>query len=522
MGRDVVIFDTTLRDGEQAPGNSMTPESKLRLARQLDRLGVDVIEAGFPSASEGDFSGVRAIAEAVRRPIIAALARCHDRDIDRAGEALRPAARGRIHVFIATSDLHLEHKLRLTREQCLERASAAVRRAKGFTDDVEFSAEDATRTDLDFLCRVVEAAIKAGATTVNLPDTVGYATPTEYGAMFRAERERVSASNGGAGVVFSAHCHDDLGLAVANSLAAIEAGAGQVECTINGIGERAGNAALEEIVVAARVRPQAVGFRCGVRTPELFRTSQLLSHVTGVFPQPNKAVVGRNAFAHEAGIHQHGMIQNGLTYEIIRPEEVGVPRSTLVLGKHSGRHALERRYQQLGYEPDEATLDSLYQEFTALADKKREILDEDLLALLHGRFHDAPEAYRLAALEVRCGTVPATAEVALAGPWGKTGERRATASGNGPIAAAFAAVSELVGRRIEVLNLTVQSVTPGRDSLGQVLVQVNVDGKSLSGHGASTDIVEASTRALVHALNKASHADELEDKSLNAAYFWGV
>ena len=517
MGRDVVIFDTTLRDGEQAPGNSMTPEAKLRLACQLDRLGVDVIEAGFPSASEGDFSGVRAIAEAVQRPIIAALARCHDRDIDRAGEALRPAARGRIHVFIATSDLHLEHKLRLTREQCLERARSAVQRARGFSDDVEFSAEDATRTDLEFLCRVVAAAIEAGATTINLPDTVGYATPAEYGAMFRAVRERVPSSGA---VVFSAHCHDDLGLAVANSLAAIEAGAGQVECTINGIGERAGNAALEEIVVAGRVRPLAVAFRCGVHTPELFRTSQLLSHVTGIFPQPNKAVVGRNACAHEAGIHQHGMIQNGLTYEIIRPEEVGVPRSTLVLGKHSGRHALERRYQQLGYELHEATLDNLYQEFTTLADKKREILDEDLLALLHGRFHDAPETYRLGLLEVTCGTVAATATVDLAGPW--TGERRATGTGNGPIAAAFAAIGELVGRRIEVLNLTVQSVTPGRDSLGQVLVQVNVDGKSLSGHGASTDIVEASTRALVHALNKASHADELEGQSLNAAYFWGV
>jgi 2-isopropylmalate synthase len=517
MGRDVVIFDTTLRDGEQAPGNSMTPESKLRLARQLDRLGVDVIEAGFPSASDGDFSGVRAIAEAVRRPVIAALARCHDRDIDRAGEALRSAARGRIHVFIATSDLHLEHKLRLTREQCLARARAAVQRAKGFTDDVEFSAEDATRSDLDFLCQVVEAAIDAGATTINLPDTVGYATPGEYAAMFRSVRERVPGSDR---VTFSAHCHDDLGLAVANSLAAIEAGAGQVECTINGIGERAGNAALEEIVVAGRVRPHAVSFRCGVHTPELYRTSQMLSHVTGVFPQPNKAVVGRNAFAHEAGIHQHGMIQNGLTYEIIRPEEVGVPRSTLVLGKHSGRHALERRYQQLGYELDEATIDNLYQEFTTLADKKQQILDEDLLALLHGRFHDAPEAYRLAGLVVTCGTVAATAEVALAGPW--AGERRATGKGNGPIAAAFSAIAGIVGRKIDVLNLTVQSVTPGRDSLGQVLVQVRVDGKSLSGHGASTDIVEASTRALVHALNKASNADELEGQSLNAAYFWGV
>ena len=519
MGSNVIIFDTTLRDGEQAPGNSMSAEEKLRLAQQLDALGVDVIEAGFPSASEGDRRAVRMVAETVRRPMIAALARCHDRDIDLAGEALRAAARPRLHVFIATSDLHLECKLRLSREQCLERAGEAVRRARRYTDDVEFSAEDATRTDLEFLCRVVEAAIAAGAATINLPDTVGYALPVEYGAMFRAVRERVPGADQ---VVFSAHCHDDLGLAVANSLAAIEAGAGQVECTVNGIGERAGNAALEEIVVAGRVRPGAVSFRCGVNPQELYRTSQLLSHVIGVFPQPNKAVVGRNAFAHEAGIHQHGVLQNGLTYEIIRPEEVGVARSSLVLGKHSGRHALERRYRELGYELDDAMLAKLYGEFTALADKKREILDEDLLALLHGRFHDAPEAYRLTHLQVTCGTVAATAEVRLAGPSANGRERSATASGNGPIAAAFAAIAKLVGRQVDVINLSVQSVTPGRDSLGQVLVQARIDGKSLSGHGASTDIVEASARALVHALNKVSHADQLEDQSLNASYFWGV
>ncbi|HEX9705340.1 MAG TPA: 2-isopropylmalate synthase [Gemmatimonadales bacterium] len=517
MGRNVIIFDTTLRDGEQAPGNSMTPEAKLRLARQLDALGVDVIEAGFPSASEGDFAAVRSVAESVRGASIAALARCHDRDIDLAGEALRPAARPRVHVFIATSDLHLQDKLRISREDCLARAEAAVRRARRYTDDVEFSAEDSTRTDFDFLCRVVETAILAGATTINLPDTVGYALPTEYGSMFRRVRERVPGSDR---VVFSAHCHDDLGLAVANSLAAIEAGAGQVECTVNGIGERAGNAALEEIVMAGRVRSLAVAFECGVNPREIFRTSQLVSHVIGVYPQPNKAVVGRNAFAHEAGIHQHGVLQNGLTYEIIRPEEVGVPRSTLVLGKHSGRHALERRYRDLGYELDETTLQQLYQEFTALADRKREVLDEDLLALLHGRFHDAPEVFGLAHLEVTCGSVQATAHARLTGPW--SGERVATATGNGPIAAAFGAIGRIVERSIEVLNLAVQSVTAGGDSLGQVLVQVRIAGKSMSGHGASTDIVEASARALVHALNKASHADELEDRSLNAIYLWGV
>ena len=517
MERDVVIFDTTLRDGEQAPGNSMTPEEKLRLARQLDVLGVDVIETGFPAASDGDFRGVRGVAQEVRRPVIAALARCHERDIDLAGEALRPAERSRVHVFIATSDIHLQHKLRIDKDECLERARASVRRARQFTNDVEFSAEDASRSDLDFLCRVVEAAIQEGATTINLPDTVGYAMPSEYGAMFRRVRERVPNSDK---VVFSAHCHDDLGLAVANSLAAIDAGAGQVECTVNGIGERAGNAALEEIVMAGHVRPQAVAFRCRINTREIFRTSQLLSHVTGAFPQPNKAVVGRNAFAHEAGIHQHGVMQNGLTYEIIRPETVGVPRSTLVLGKHSGRHALERRYRELGYELDEPTLEWLYREFTSLADRKQEILDEDLLALLHESFHDAPESYQLTYLKVLCGTVSATADVTLTGPWMR--ERSLSGTGNGPIAAAFAAISSIVERQIEVLNLSLQSVTPGRDSVGHVFLQVRIDGKTLTGHGASTDVVEASARAMVHALNKANFADRLEDKSLNNVYLWGV
>ena len=517
MARDVIIFDTTLRDGEQAPGNAMSPETKLRLARQLDTLGVDVIEAGFPAASQGDLRGVQQVAEVVRRPIIAALARCHERDIDAAAEALQPAQRKRIHVFIATSDLHLEQKLRIDRAECIERVRAAVQRARGYAADVEFSAEDASRTDLEYLCRVVEAAIQEGATTVNLPDTVGYALPVEYEQMFRAVRERVPGADR---VTLSAHCHDDLGLAVANSLAAIAAGASQIECTVNGIGERAGNAALEEIVMASHVRPQVASFRCNVDTRELYRTSRLLSHVTGVFPQPNKAIVGRNAFAHEAGIHQHGVMQNGLTYEIMRPETVGVPHSTLVLGKHSGRHALERRYHELGYELGEGALERLYHKFTALADKKREILDEDLLALLHDGFHDAPELFQISHLHVICGTAGASASVHMTGPWG--GERRAAASGDGPIAATFAAVSEIVGQPLEVANLAIQSVTPGRDSLGQVSLQARVNGKSLSGHGASTDIVDACARALVNALNKAHFADRLESDSLNSVYLWGV
>lgn len=514
---EVLIFDTTLRDGEQAPGNSLSAEEKLRLARQLDSLRVDAIEAGFPAASDDDYRSVREIAAEVSRPVIAALARCHERDIDLAGEALSGAARRRLHVFISTSDLHIRDKLRMTRESVLAKIRAAVRQARQYTDDVEFSAEDASRTDPDFLCRVIETAIGEGATTINLPDTVGYATPAEYAAMFRSVRERVPGCER---VVLSAHCHDDLGLAVANTLAAVAAGATQVECTVNGIGERAGNAALEEIVMASRVRGGALGFQCHVDSREIYRTSQLLSHLTGVFPQPNKAIVGRNAFAHEAGIHQHGMLQNGLTYEIIRPEMVGIPRSTLVLGKHSGRHALERRYLELGYQLDEAELTEVYRGFTALAERKRHILDEDLLALLHESFHDAPEEYQLTHLRVVCGSVTATAEVRMTGPW--SGERAARGTGDGPIAAAFTAVSEILGRAVEVLSLTLRSVTPGRDSIGQVFLQTKIDGKSLSGHSASTDIVEASTRALVHALNKACHAEKLEDSSLNSVYLWGV
>jgi 2-isopropylmalate synthase len=341
--------------------------------------------------------------------------------------------------------------------------------------------------------------------------------PAEYGAMFRDVLARVPGSDR---VTLSAHCHDDLGLAVANSLAAVAAGARQIECTVNGIGERAGNAALEEIVIASQVRNGAVGFGCNVEPREIYRTSQLLSYLTGVFPQPNKAIVGRNAFAHEAGIHQHGMLQNGLTYEIIRPEMVGIPRSTLVLGKHSGRHGLERRYRDLGYDLTESQLGEVYREFIALADRKREILDEDLLALLHESFHDAPEEFQLSHLRVVCGSVSPTAEVRMAGPW--AGERAARGTGDGPIAAAFTAISEITGRQLEVLSLQLRSLTPGRDSVGQVFLQVKVDGKSLSGHGASTDIVEASARALVNALNKARHADRLESSSLNSVYLWGV
>jgi len=513
----ITFFDTTLRDGEQAPGCSMGVYDKLRMARQLDELGVDVLEAGFPIASEDDYRAVRLIGAEVSRPVIAGLARASEPDIRRAWAALETARRPRIHVFLASSDLHLQCKLKITRDQALEQVDRAVAFAKSLCRDVEFSPEDATRSDLDFLCRVVQTAVDAGATTINIPDTVGYAVPDEFAGIIRTVRERVLGIDR---VTISVHCHNDLGLAVANTIAAINAGARQVECTINGIGERAGNAALEEIVMAGRTRPQVFAFQCRVNPREIVRTSRLLSHETGVFPQPNKAIVGRNAFAHEAGIHQHGVLQNGLTYEIIAPETVGAGGSSIVLGKHSGRHALERRYRQLGYEPDANALEQLYQAFTALADKKRQILDEDLLTLLHDGFHRAPEVYNLTSLRVTCGTETASADVRLAGPGFR--ERNASATGNGPIAAAFAAIAEAVGRSIEVLDLSVQSVTPGRDSLGRVVLQVRIDGKSLSGHGASTDIVEAGARALVHALNKADHADGLETAALSSSYFWGV
>lgn len=373
------IFDTTLRDGEQSPGCSMNQQEKLRLAHQIDRLGVDVIEAGFPIASEGDFESVKAIASVVRRPIIAALARACEADIECAWEALQDAARPRIHVFLATSDIHLQYKLRITRDVCLAQARDAVRLAKSLCDDVEFSPEDATRTDPDFLCRVLEAVVEAGATTLNIPDTVGYAVPSEFGGLIETIRRRVKGIEN---VVISAHCHNDLGIAVANALAAVAAGARQLECTINGIGERAGNASLEEIVMAMRVRPDQYPYETSVASEQIFAASQMLSEITGVPVQPNKAITGRNAFAHEAGIHQDGVLKNPLTYEIMTPRSVGVPDSKLVLGKHSGRHALGIRCEQLGYQFDRRTLDEVYRRFVRLADKIKHVEDHHLLELI--------------------------------------------------------------------------------------------------------------------------------------------
>ncbi len=371
----VVIFDTTLRDGEQAPGFSLRLDEKLRLARQLDALGVDVLEAGFPIASDADAEAVRLVATELRRPTIAALARCAPNDIDCAGQALKPAARGRIHLFLATSDLHLSRKLRMTREQCLETAVASVVRARQYTDDVQFSAEDATRSDLDFLCRVVERVIAAGCTTINLPDTVGFCTPDEVYEFFSRILSRVPNASR---AIFSTHCHDDLGLAVANSIAAVRAGARQVECTVNGIGERAGNASLEEVVMIARVRPERAGFTTRIQSKEIYASSQLLSQLTGEPVQANKAIVGRNAFAHESGIHQDGVLKDRRTYEIMDAEEVGVPRPSLVLGKHSGRHAVNKRCEELGLTLTKLELDRVYRQMTALADRQKSIDDADL------------------------------------------------------------------------------------------------------------------------------------------------
>jgi 2-isopropylmalate synthase len=376
----ITVFDTTLRDGEQSPGCSMNVQEKLRLAQQLDRLGVDVIEAGFPIASDGDFEAVQKIAASVRRPIIAGLARACKQDIDRAWEALKGAAHPRIHVFLATSDIHLKYKLRISREQCLEQAREAVRHAKSLCEDVQFSTEDSTRTDVGFLCQVVEAAIEAGATTVNIPDTVGYSMPEEYGQLIRTLRETVAGIEN---VTISTHCHNDLGLAVANSLAGVQNGARQVECTVNGIGERAGNASLEEIVMAMRVRADHYAYETGVTSEQLFASSQMLAEITRVPVQPNKAIIGRNAFAHEAGIHQDGVIKNPLTYEIMTPQSVGVPDSRLVLGKHSGRHALAMRCEQLGHKFERRELDEVYRRFVILADRIKRVQDSHLLELIH-------------------------------------------------------------------------------------------------------------------------------------------
>ena len=502
----VRIFDTTLRDGEQSPGASMNMAEKLEVARALAAMGVDVIEAGFPIASVGDFEAVRAIAAEITGSSVCGLARCNDRDIDRAWEAIQFAQKPRIHVFLATSAIHREHKLRMSKAEIIDRAVASVRLAKSYCPDIEFSPEDAARTEVDFLCEVVEAAIDAGAATVNIPDTVGYATPFQYAAVIRTLRERVP--NIGQAII-SAHCHDDLGLAVANSLAACEAGARQVECTINGIGERAGNAALEEIVMALKTRFDYFGLSTNIKTERLYPISRMISTITGLAVQRNKAIVGRNAFAHEAGIHQDGMLKERSTYEIMRPEDVGVPRTDLVLGKHSGRHALRDRVIELGYSLTDEQLETLFHDFKSLADKKKEVYDDDLTVLIEHYLEDVPAHWQLVSLHTTAGlSVLPTATVGIRRPDGEIVQDAAI--GDGPVDAIFKAVERVTGVRANLREFVVRSVSQGKDAQGEVTLELEVesDDRSFRGRAASTDIIEASAQAYINAVNAiATHKD---------------
>lgn len=496
------IFDTTLRDGEQSPGINLNVEEKLEIARQLERLGVDVIEAGFPQASQGDFESVRAIAGAVKEPIIAALARAVPGDIDRAGEAISEAAKPRIHTFIATSDIHMKHKLSKTPDEVLELAGEAVRRARRYVDDVEFSAEDATRSDPAFLSRVFETAIAEGATTINIPDTVGYTTPGEYAELIRYIRQH---TKGIEKAIISVHCHNDLGLAVANSLAAVAAGAQQIECTINGLGERAGNAALEEIVMALQTRGDYYDLTTGIVSEQIYRTSRLVSMLTGVSVQPNKAIVGKNAFAHEAGIHQDGMLKERRTYEIMTPQSIGLSESRLVLGKHSGRHAFRARLREMGYENlSDEEVNRAYDSFIALTDRKKDISEKDIQAIIEEKLVQAPEMYKLDYIQVTTGNkAVATATVRIV----KEDESfQEAACGDGPVNAVYNAIDRVTGLKIDLESYSLQAVTGGKDALGEVVVRIRDNGNLYVGRGASIDVIEASARAYLQAVNKLVHA----------------
>ena len=498
MNDRIYIFDTTLRDGEQSPGCSMNFEEKIRMARQLERLQVDVIEAGFPIASDGDFESVREIAKQVRGCSIAALSRATIPDIDRAWEALKHASKPRIHTFLATSDIHLKYKLRKTREQILDDAVKAVRHAKSFCEDVEFSCEDGSRSDVDYLCQILEAVIAEGATVVNIPDTVGYSIPDEYGKIIRTLIERVP--NIGKAIV-SVHCHDDLGLAVANSLSGIMNGARQIECTVNGIGERAGNASLEEIAMAIKTRHEKIGFETNVNAEEIYKSSRLLTTLTGMHVQRNKAIVGENAFAHEAGIHQDGVLKNPLTYEIMTPQTVGIKHSTLVLGKHSGRHALKQRYSELGYELAQDELDAVYKLFSKIADEKKEIFDDDLIAILQDEISSLKSLYTLENLQVTSGlNVVPTAMVGL-----KRNDEilQDSATGDGPVDAAYRAIERITGISGQLLDYSIKSVSWGHDAIGEVFVKIAIDGFVFNGRSASTDVITGSVKAYLNAINHA-------------------
>ncbi|MBV9220723.1 MAG: 2-isopropylmalate synthase [Methylobacteriaceae bacterium] len=493
----VFIFDTTLRDGEQCPGATMTFEDKLEVASLLDEMGVDIIEAGFPIASDGDFEAVSEISRRTSKAIVAGLARAVSADIARAGAAVRQARKPRIHTFVSTSPIHLAHQMRKSEEEVLAIIAATVTQARGLVEDVEWSAMDATRTPIDYLCRCVEAAIRAGATTINLPDTVGYATPQEYGRMFRTVRERVPDSDK---AIFSVHCHNDLGLAVANTIAGIEGGARQVECTINGIGERAGNAALEEIVMAIRTRADALPYATGIETQMLTRASRLVSAVTSFPVQYNKAIVGRNAFAHESGIHQDGILKNAQTYEIMTPESVGVAKTALVMGKHSGRHAFREKLKELGYQLGDNALEDAFRRFKDLADRKKHVYDEDIEALVDNEIVAAHDRIKLVALTVIAGTMGPQSATLTLDIDGTHVTRQST--GNGPVDATFNAIHALVPHTASLDLYQVHAVTEGTDAQAEVSVRLTEDGKTVTGRGADPDTLVASARAYLGALNK--------------------
>ncbi len=494
----IVIFDTTLRDGEQSPGASMNLDEKLRIAEILEGMGVDVIEAGFPITSEGDFEAVNEIAKVTKNSIVAGLSRAVHMDIERCAEAIKPAARGRIHTVIATSPIHMKYKLQMEPGEVLDRVIDSVSFARKFTDDVEWSAEDASRTEHDFLCRCIEEAIKAGAGTVNIPDTVGYAVPEEFGALISMIFNRVPNIDK---AVVSVHCHNDLGLAVANTLAAVKAGARQVECTVNGLGERAGNAAMEEIVMALRTRQDLMPVISSIKTEEIMKISKLVSTVTGFSVQPNKAIVGANAFAHESGIHQDGILKHAGTYEIMTPESVGVTTSSLVLGKHSGRHAFKEKLITLGYELGDNAVEDAFKRFKDLADKKKEIFDEDLVALVDDEVVRANDRIQLISLEILCGTRhrPPKAELELE----IDGETKACKStGDGPVDAAFNCVKDLFPHAARLQLYQVHAVTHGTDAQAEVTVRLEENGRTVNGQSADTDTMVASVKAYVNALNK--------------------
>ena len=494
----VVIFDTTLRDGEQAPGCSMNLEEKLRVAQILEEMGVDVIEAGFPIASMGDFQAVNEIAKTVTKAVVCGLARAAKGDIERAAEAVKPARRSRIHTFISTSPLHMKHKLQMEPEDVHQAVIDSVTFARQFTDDVEWSCEDGSRTEMDFMCRCVESAIAAGARTINIPDTVGYAIPDEFRAMIETLFNRVPNIDK---AIISVHCHNDLGLAVANSLAAVQAGARQVECTINGLGERAGNASMEEVVMALRTRHDHMPFTTGIETRHITKASRLVSTITGFSVQPNKAIVGANAFAHESGIHQDGMLKNAQTYEIMTPESVGLTKSNLVLGKHSGRHAFRTKLKELGYELGDNAVQTAFKRFKDLADAKKEIFDDDLVALVDDEVVRTNDRLRLVSMEAVCGTAQkphkATVEIEIDGE-----VTRVEATGDGPVDAAFNCVKQAFAHKARLQLYQVHAVTGGTDAQAEVTVRLSEEGKTVNGRGADTDTMVASVKAYLNALNK--------------------